>query len=168
MIETAAGVLVAPDIAHAHPRVAALIFGAADFCAEVDCKPASDQRQLLYATSRLILAARSARVAAIDAPHMKLNDPDGLEQSVRMSRELGFDGKSAIHPSQIPFVNSLFSPSLEEVRWAKSVLDALSAPNGHEIDQGATVLNGDLIEAPHLLRAKRILETARRIGIGGL
>jgi citrate lyase subunit beta/citryl-CoA lyase len=163
MVETAAGVLAAPEIAHAHPRVAALIFGAADFCAEVDCAPAADQRPLLYASSRLILAARSARVAAIDAPHMKFGDPDGLEQSVRLSRDLGFDGKSAIHPVQIPVINSRFSPDPEQVRWAQSVVNALSASN----KVGAALLNGDLIEAPHLSRARKILEIARRVGIEG-
>jgi citrate lyase subunit beta/citryl-CoA lyase len=168
MIETAAGALAAPDIAHAHPRVTALIFGAADFCAEVGCKPAADQWSLLYASSRLILAARSAQVVAIDAPYMKLDDPVGLEQNVRRARELGFDGKSAIHPAQVAVINSCFSPDLAEVRWARSVVAALSASNGQEIDQGASVLNGELVEAPHLLRAQRILETAKQMDIGGL
>jgi len=168
MIETAPGVLAALEIARAHQRVTALVFGAADFCADLDCEPTADQRPLLYATSRLILAARSARVAAIDAPHMKLGDPEGLQQSARMSRELGFDGKAVIHPAQIPPIHSVFSPSPEAVRWARSVVDALSAPTSQVTTPGAGLLNGYLVEAPHLLRARRTLETARRLGIGDL
>jgi citrate lyase beta subunit len=99
---------------------------------------------------------------------MKLDDPVGLEQNVRRARELGFDGKSAIHPAQVAVINSCFSPDLAEVRWARSVVAALSASNGQEIDQGASVLNGELVEAPHLLRAQRILETAKQMDIGGL
>jgi citrate lyase subunit beta / citryl-CoA lyase len=166
MIETAPGVLAVSEIAAANLRVTALLFGAADFCADVNCEPTADQRPLLYATSRIVLAARTARVTAIDAPHMKLGDPEGLQQSVRMSRELGFDGKAAIHPAQIPVIHSEFSPTPENVRWARSVVDALSATTSQETTRGAVLLDGYLVEAPHLLRARRTLETARQLGIG--
>jgi citrate lyase beta subunit len=165
MIETAAGITSAQQIAQADPRVAALVFGAADFCADVGCSPAADRGPLLYAIGRLVLAARTARVAAIDAPYMTLGDASGLEHSVRASRDLGFDGKSAIHPAQIPVIHSCFSPSPEEVRWAKSVVEALSGADDEQAAPGAALLNGNLIEAPHLLRAQRTLGYARRAGI---
>jgi citrate lyase subunit beta / citryl-CoA lyase len=165
MLETAAGILAAPQIAQAHPRITALIFGAADFCTEIGCLPDMDQGPLLYAISRLILAARNACVAAIDAPYMTVGDAEGLEKNVRRSRHLGFDGKSAIHPAQIPVIHACFSPSLEELSWAKSVVSALSAVGSQQTAPGAALLNGSLIEAPHLLRAQRTLELARRAGI---
>jgi citrate lyase subunit beta / citryl-CoA lyase len=168
MIETAPGVLAVSEIAAAHQRVAAVLFGAADFCADVNCEPSADQRPLVYATSRLILAARSARVAAIDAPHMKPGDPEGLQQSAQMARELGFDGKAAIHPAQIPVIHSVFSPRPEDVRFARSVVDALAATTSQETTHGAVLLDGYLVEAPHLLRARRTLETARRLGMDDL
>jgi citrate lyase subunit beta/citryl-CoA lyase len=165
MIETAAGVLSAPEIAHAHPRVSALLFGAADFSADVNCEITDDDRALLFAASQVVLAARSARIAAVDAPHMRLGDTDGLELSVRRSRQLGFEGKSAIHPVQIPTIHSAFAPSREQIGWARSVASALSDSVEAEGANGVAILDGQLVEAPHLLRARTILEAARRMGV---
>ena len=161
MIESAAGVLNAVEIAACHPRVAALIFGAADFSMEVGCAITEDGRSLLAAASRIILAARAAGIAAIDTPYMKLDDPEGLARSGRLARELGFDGKSAIHPAQVGPINAAFSPTAEQVAWARRVL-AL-APDGDITGLGAAVLDGQLIEAPHLSRAERILAIAAQL-----
>lgn len=158
MIESAAGVLRAPEIAAGHPRVAALIFGAADLSMEVGCAAVPGEGTLLHAAVRVILAARAAGIAAIDTPHMKLDDPDGLAAGARAARGLGFDGKSAIHPAQIAAINAAFSPTAEQVAWARRVL-AL-APDGDEARLGAALLDGVLIEAPHLAQAKRILAAA--------
>jgi citrate lyase subunit beta/citryl-CoA lyase len=164
MIETATGVLAASEIASAHRRVTALLFGAADFSADVNCEVIGDQYSILHATNHVILAARGARVSAIDAPYMKLDNSEGLEQSARMARQLGFDGKSAIHPAQIPAIHAAFTPSHEQVRWAYLVTEALSASVEPAGTTGVAVLDGQLIEAPHLLRAQRILDATRRLG----
>jgi citrate lyase subunit beta / citryl-CoA lyase len=158
MIESAAGVLNAQAIAACHPRVTALIFGATDFSMEVGCTFTEDGRSLLAATSHIILAARAAGVDAIDTPYMKLDDAEGLARSSRLARELGFDGKSAIHPAQVAALNAAFSPTAEQINWARRVL-AL-APDGDITRLGAAVLDGQLIEAPHLRRAERILAVA--------
>ena len=164
MIESAAGILAAPEIAACHPRVAALLFGAADFSAETGCTRTPDGRALLYATSRLVLAARSAGIDVIDAPHMKLDDAKGLARGAQMARELGFDGKSAIHPAQIAAINAAFSPSQEQIAWARRVIETLTGQPG--ADLGAAVLDGQLIEAPHLTRARRILALADAAKLG--
>jgi citrate lyase subunit beta/citryl-CoA lyase len=161
MIESAAGVLHAVEIAACHPRVAALIFGAADFSMEVGCAITEDGRSLLAAASRILLAARAAGIDAIDTPYMKLDDPEGLARSSRLARELGFDGKSAIHPAQIAAIHTAFSPAPEQITWARRVL-AL-APGGDITTLGAAVLDGQLIEAPHFRRAERILAIAARL-----
>jgi citrate lyase subunit beta/citryl-CoA lyase len=161
MIESAAGVLNAVEIAACHPRVAALVFGAADFSMEVGCAITEDGRSLLAAASRIILAARAAGIAAIDTPFMKLDDPEGLARSSRQAHELGFDGKSAIHPAQVGPINAAFSPTAEQVAWARRVV-AL-APDGDIARLGAAVLDGQLIEAPHLKRAERILAVAAQL-----
>jgi citrate lyase subunit beta / citryl-CoA lyase len=161
MIESAAGVLAAPGIAASHPRVSALIFGAADFAQDVGSTVTPDQRALLYATSHLILAARQAAIDAIDAPHMKLGDVVGLAQSANLAREAGFDGKSAIHPEQIPTINAAFSPSREQLAWARQVIAALDGAGGAV---GAALLDGQLIEAPHLGRARKIIALAEATG----
>ena len=162
MIESASGVLNAPEIAACHPRMAALVFGATDFSMEVGCAVTEDGRTLLTAASRIVLAARAAGIDAIDTPDMKLDDPEGLARSSRIGRELGFDGKTAIHPAQIAPINAAFSPSTEQVAWARRVL-AL-APCGVAFHLGAEVLDGQLIEIPHLRRAQRILAVAELLG----
>ncbi len=161
MIESAAGVLNAPEIAACHPRVAALVFGATDFSLEVGCADTGDGRTLLTAAGRILLAARAAGIGAIDTPYMKLDDPEGLARSSRLARELGFDGKSAIHPAQIAPINAAFSPSVEQVAWARRVLALV--PDGDASRLGAAVLDGQLIETPHLIRAQQILAVAERL-----
>jgi citrate lyase subunit beta/citryl-CoA lyase len=169
MVESAAGILAARAIATSHPRVAALLFGAADFCAEVGCVLMADGRPssaVLHAASQLVLAARSAGIDAIDAPHMKIDDAEGLARSTTLAWELGFNGKSAIHPSQIAAINAAFSPNPEEIAWAGRVVTALRAEDS-SLSLGAALLDGQLVEAPHLARARRILTLAERLGLLG-
>ena len=158
MIESAAGVLAAGQIAGCHPRVAALLFGAADYSAEVGCAIMPDGDTLLLAQSQIVLASRAAGIDAIDTPHMRLDDLDGLAHSSQRAHHLGFDGKAAIHPGQIGAINSAFSPAPEQIAWAERVLAAL--PGGDEAQFGAAVLDGQLIEAPHVARARRTLRVA--------
>ena len=164
MIESAAGVLAAAQIAGCHARIAALLFGAADYSAEVGCAITPEATAaggpLLLAQSQIVLASRAAGIDAIDTPHMRLDDPDGLARSSQRARQLGFDGKSAIHPGQIGAINSVFSPTSEQIAWAERVLAALPGGDGASMGApqlGAAILDGQLIEAPHLLRAHRIL-----------
>ncbi|MBM4456620.1 MAG: CoA ester lyase [Chloroflexi bacterium] len=159
MIESAAGVLAAAEIAACHPRVTALVFGAADFCAEIGCTPAADDLALLHALNQVVLAARAAGIDAIDAPHMRLDDPAGLARGAEIARNLGFAGKSAIHPAQIAAINAAFSPTTEQIIWARRVIEALG---DDEARAGATLLDNQLIETPHLRRARRILAADRR------
>jgi citrate lyase subunit beta / citryl-CoA lyase len=161
MIESAAGVLAAMQIGSCHPRVVALLFGAADYSAEVGCALTPEGDSLLLAQSQIVLASRVAGIDAIDTPHMRLDDQDGLAQSSQRARQLGFDGKSAIHPGQIGTINSAFSPTPEQIAWSERIVAAL--PNGDEAQLGATVLDGQLIEAPHLARARRVLALQAKI-----
>lgn len=155
MIETAAGVLAAARIAACHPRLQALIFGATDYSVEIGCAATADGRHLLHAQQQIVLACRAAGIAAIDTPHMNLEDTAGLIATARRAAELGFDGKSAIHPNQVAPIHAAFAPTPEQVAWAERVL-ALPA-DGDATRLGVAVLDGQLIEAPHLARARRIL-----------
>lgn len=163
MIESAAGVQAAPEIAACHPCVAALIFGANDLSEDLGCAPEPAGRPLLYAAGRVVLAARAAGIDAIDSPHMDLGDSAGLARGAGLARELGFAGKSAIHPNQVAAINAAFSPSPDQITWARRVM-AL-APDGDPARLGAALLDGQLIEAPHLARAGRILAAADRLGL---
>jgi len=154
MIESAAGVMAAREIAACHERMAALIFGATDYSVEIGCTAAPDSPALLHAQSQIVLACRAAGIAAIDTPHMNLQDADGLVRAAQRAAALGFDGKSAIHPAQIGPIHAAFTPTPEQVAWAERVL---ALADGDDARLGAAVLDGQLIEAPHLARARRIL-----------
>ncbi len=154
MIESAAGVMAAREIAACDARVTALIFGATDYSVEIGCVATVGHPGLFYAQSRIVLACRAAGIAAIDTPHMNIQDTEGLVRSAQIAAELGFDGKSAIHPAQIGPIHAAFTPTPEQVAWAERVL---ALAGGDEAHWGAAVLDGQLIEAPHLARARRIL-----------
>jgi citrate lyase subunit beta/citryl-CoA lyase len=100
MIESARGLLQAPAVAAASPRMATLIFGSADFIKDVGCHPGEDRVELLLALEHIVLAARAAGLEAIDAPCFELRDQDRLRREAAQARRIGFDGKSALHPAQ--------------------------------------------------------------------
>ncbi len=154
MIESAAGVVAAAEIAACDPRVAALVFGANDLAEDLGCAPAPGEGILLHAACQVVLAARAARIDAVDTPHMDIRDAEGLARSAALAHDLGFAGKSAIHPAQVAAINAAFSPTAAQVAWAERVLALI--PGGDENALGAALLDGQLIEAPHLARAKRI------------
>ncbi len=158
MIESAAGVLAAAEIAKCDARIAALVLGANDLAEDLGCAPAPEQGPLWHAACEVVLAARAAGIDAIDTPHMNIQDAAGLILSARRACDLGFAGKSAIHPNQVAAINAAFMPTAAQVAWAERVWALV--PGGDEGALGAAVLDGQLIEAPHLARARRILAAA--------
>jgi len=162
MVETARGVLAAPELARVE-RVAGLLFGAADFRASIRASRDPDEAELLVARARLVLAARAAGVLAFDTPYFDYRDETGLERSARRARTLGFDGKTAIHPGQVRVLNRVFAPTLEEVERAMAVVAALEAA-AREGRAVATV-DGEMVEALHGAEARRTLAMARKAGV---
>jgi citrate lyase subunit beta/citryl-CoA lyase len=163
MIETATGVLAAPELARASPEVGGLVFGAADFRESLRAGPLPGEMELYHARSQILLAARAAGAEAFDTPWFAYKDPTGLERSARQVRQMGFDGKTAIHPQQVSRINDVFSPTRSEVERARRIVDAMkdSLANGRLV---ATV-GDEMIEALHLKEAKRTLGRAEAIGI---
>jgi citrate lyase subunit beta/citryl-CoA lyase len=159
MVETARGVLAAPELARA-PHAAGLLFGAADFRASIHASREPDEGEVLLARSALVLAARAAGVEVFDAPFFDYRDEAGLERSARRARALGFDGKTCVHPGQVAAVNRVFSPTAEEVERARKVNEALetAAREG----RGVATVDGEMVEALHGREARRTLERARR------
>jgi citrate lyase beta subunit len=125
--------------------------------AELRCSNAWEP--LLYARSRVVHAAASAGIDAIDVPYLDLEDPDGMARGATLARELGFSGKGSIHPKQIPILNDVFTPSESEIAHARRILDAFA-----EADTGLVVVDGKLIEKPVLRDMQRILSIAERLG----
>jgi citrate lyase subunit beta/citryl-CoA lyase len=161
MVETAAGVLAAPTLARV-PGVAGLLLGAADLRASIHAGRDPEESELLLARSALVLAARAAEIGVFDTPFFDYRDPAGLERSARRARVLGFEGKSAIHPSQLAPIRAAFTPTPAEVERARRVLDALraAAPAGH----GVATVDGEMVEALHGREARR---TLARAGVAG-
>ena len=116
---------------------------------------------LLYARSRVVHAAAAAGIDAIDVPFLDLDDPDGLREAAERAQALGFSGKGAIHPRQIPVINAVFTPSTERVAHARRILAAFEAA-----DTGLVVVDGKLIEKPVLREMRRIVAIAERMGAG--
>lgn len=158
MIETPKGVLRAHELAEASPRVAGLVFGGADFRAATRLVPLPDESEILFARSAIVLAARAAGLEAFDTPFFDIRDATGLERSALISRALGFDGRTAVHPGQVPTIHRAFTPSEAEIVRARSVIAALaeSASSG----RGVAVVDGEMVEALHGRAAERVLERA--------
>ena len=156
IIETNAGLEAAHAIAQASPRIDALFFGGVDMAAELRCK--NSWESLLYARSRVVHAAASAGIDAIDVPYLDLEDPGGMEREACRVRDLGFSGKGAIHPKQIPILNGVFTPDDAAIAHAKKILRAFA-----EADTGLVVVDGKLIEKPVLREMHRILSIAARV-----
>ncbi len=166
MIETAAGVINVVSLARCSPRVAGLIFGAADYRESLRVQPHPEERELFFARSQVVHAARAAgtaEVLAFDTPCFEYLDHEALDRSARRARQLGFDGKTAVHPAQVAAINTIFSPSPSEVARATKVAAAME----EAMEQGRSVasLDGELIEALHLKGARRTLEQAKALGL---
>ena len=157
MVETAQGLAAAREIAAATPNVAAVFFGAIDFSADVGC--AVEWDALLYARSRVVLAAALAGTSAIDSPFMDVSAVEMLSEESQRVRRLGFMGKAAIHPTQVAVIQDAFSPSADEVRWAHKILEAYAQNRG-----GVLLVDGKLIERPVIIAAERTLAIASKTG----
>jgi (S)-citramalyl-CoA lyase len=156
IIETNEGLENAYEIAKSSSRIEALFFGGFDMAAELRCKMAWEP--LLYARSRVAHAASGAGVDAIDVPFLDLQDLGTMKREAELARDLGYCGKGAIHPNQIPFLNEVFTPSAEKILHARKIVDAFE-----EAETGLLVIEGKLIEKPVIREMKRLLTIADRI-----
>ena len=150
MIETAVGVLAAPEIA---PETAGLIAGTNDLSADLRLPSGAGRRPLQTALQMTVLAARAAGIPVFDGVFNDLEDIDGFRAQCGEGRALGFDGKSLIHPSQIQPCNRAFLPSEEEVDRARRLVDAYGG--------GAERFEGQMIERMHVEAARRVIERGR-------
>jgi citrate lyase subunit beta/citryl-CoA lyase len=162
LIETPLGVVNIDAIALASPRLNGLLFGAADYTRETRGKITPDRLELYYPMIRILLAARVAGIDAIDTPHFDINDMEGLARHAQKAKEMGYDGKAVIHPAQADVVNRVFTPSQEEVEYARRVVEAFERAKAE--GRGATQLDGQLIENVHGVMAQRILKVALKAG----
>jgi citrate lyase subunit beta/citryl-CoA lyase len=162
MIETPRGVLAAADIAAASERVAVLVLGTSDLTKDLHAYERRDRLPLLTALGLVLLAARAYRCAVLDGVQLDLTDHEGFKLACRQGRELGFDGKTLIHPQQIAPANAAFGPSQDELANARRLVTAYA--EAVAAGKGAARIDGRLVEALHVEEAERILALAEAIG----
>jgi citrate lyase subunit beta/citryl-CoA lyase len=158
MIESAAGVLRAAEIAGASARMRSLMFGSADYARDVRCLPGEDRMELLLALQMIVTGARCGGIDAIDAPCFDIRNVDQLRREAMQARRIGFDGKSALHPDQLSAINELFDVTSDEIAWAEKVIAELD--NAEHRGRALSLLEGQLIDNPHRAAAERILRRA--------
>ena len=159
MVETPGAVLSALEIASASDRLAVLVLGTNDLVKELQARFVPGRAPLMTALSTVVLAARAAGVAVLDGVYNDVKDPEGFEVECRQGRDLGFDGKTLIHPGQVDPCNSTFAPSQDEVEEARGVLEAWEAGAG----SGVVTYNGRMVENLHVEVAGRVLATDEAI-----
>jgi citrate lyase subunit beta/citryl-CoA lyase len=161
LCESAAGVLHAEGIAAAGPTDA-LAFGAEDLAADVGATRTAEGTEVLYAREHVLLAAAAAGVDAVDTLHTDIEDAEGLREETLFARDLGYDGKICIHPDQVPVVNRAFTPDPDRIEWARRVLDA--AAEAERTGTGVFRVDGEMIDAPLITQAERVLDRAEAAG----
>jgi len=156
-IESAIGLLNAPSIAAAAPRVIGLMFGAEDYGLDLGLSTnrEGEARELIYARSAIVVAAAAAHVQSIDGVWPDIQDFDGVRRDSIQARRLGFSGKSTFHPGQIDIINEVFRPGEAEVENARRVVDAFE--EAQTAGQAAVAFGGQLIDLPIVERARRVL-----------
>lgn len=162
-IESPLGVINAFEIAKSSKRLIGIALGAEDFVTSMKTTRSKDGLELLMARSQVLMAARAANIYALDTVFSDINDDEGFIKEVELIKQLGFDGKSVIHPRQIPLVHKVYAPTEKEINHALRVLDAIK--EAEEKSSGVIALDGKMIDAPIVERAYRTLELAKASGL---
>ena len=163
LIETAMGVENAFAIASCSSRVKALFLGAEDLTADLQCKRTKEGREIEYARTRLVVAARAAGVDVYDTPFTDVNDDEGIWTDAQLAKALGFTGKASISPRHVEVINAVFSPTQQEVDYAYEVMEAIELAKKQ--GKGAIALRGKMIDAPIVARAERTIAMAQALGM---
>ncbi len=165
LIETALGVENSYQIASCSNRVKALFLGAEDLTADLQCKRTKEGREIEYARTRLVVAARAAGVDVYDTPFTDVNDDEGIIEDAKVAKALGFTGKASISPRHVEVINEVFSPTKAEIDYAYEVMDAINLAK--QMGKGAISLHGKMIDAPIVARAQRTISMAEALGLNG-
>lgn len=161
MMETPRAMLHAEEIADASPRLGGLVMGTSDLAKDLQAQHTAMRLPLITSLGLCMLAARAAQIAILDGVFLDLNDLEGFVDSCRQGAELGFDGKTLIHPKQLAAANEVFAPSDEEVSLSRQIIEAYAEAEAQ--GRGVVVVDGKLIEKLHVDHAKRVVALAEAI-----
>lgn len=160
MMETAEGMLNAAEIA-AHPRLAGMVMGTNDLAKELGARFRPDRLPMMAGLGLCLLAARAHRRVIVDGVFNAFKDDDGLRAECEQGRDMGFDGKTLIHPAQLDIANAAFAPTEEEVALARRQIEAFDAATAQ--GQGVAVVDGRIVENLHVATARQTLDRAQAI-----
>lgn len=155
MLETPLGILHVERIAGASPRLGGFVMGTSDLAKDLHAHDTRARLPMLTSLHLCLLAARGYGLAIIDGVHLDLDDDQGFVEACRQGMELGFDGKTLIHPKQIGAANAVFAPTAEEVDYARRVIEAHNQATAQ--GRGVVVVDGRLVENLHVENARRTL-----------
>ena len=161
MIETPLGVLRSGEIAAAGGRLACFVMGTSDLAKDLQASHTRERLPLLTSLGLCILAARAHRLAILDGVHLDLNDDAGFAEVCQQGRELGFDGKTLIHPKTIEAANQAFAPSAAEIEFSRRIIQAHAEATA--AGKGVVVVDGRLIENLHVENARRLVALGEAI-----
>jgi citrate lyase subunit beta/citryl-CoA lyase len=159
-LESAEAIVNAPELCRASSRLLGVAFGAEDFTQDLGIERLDDEAQLAWPRNAICIAARAAQIAALDTPYFQYKDDAGLRANALAAKRMGFKGKFAIHPAQIPALNETFAPSAAEIEHAKRVVAAFE--EAERQGRGSTSLDGKVIDVPVVKRARDLLALAER------
>lgn len=162
-VESAKGVLNAPAIATASPRLIGIAIGAEDYVTQMKTQRYPDGQELFFARSMILHAARAAGISAFDTVYSDVNNEEGFRREVELIHQLGFDGKSVINPRQIPIVESVYTPTPKQIENARAVIAAIA--KAEKSGSGVISLDGKMIDKPVVMRAERVMMLAKASNI---
>ncbi len=162
-VESPMGIINCFDIAKSSPRLVAMAIGAEDFVTSMKTSRSLDGEELIVARGQLLLACRAVGIYALDTVFSDINDDQGLENETRRIHKLGFDGKSVIHPRQIPIVHKVFEPTQKQINFALRTFKAIE--EAEKNNSGVIALDGKMIDKPIVERARRVISLAKATGM---
>ena len=163
LIESAKGVFFIKEILSNSDRIVAICFGREDLYADTGAIITEDEHEMFYIKSKLVLAAATFGMDAIDSPYLYIKDPDAVEKEARRASILGFSGAQAIHPSQIPPINRAFLPSQEQLEEALEITSGFK--ESLEMNQPIYVYKGKMMDLPIVEIYEKIVEKAKKGGM---
>ena len=161
MLETPRGILHAEEVASSSARLACLVAGTSDLVKDLRARHTPGRSEVLTSLSLVVLAARANGLAALDGVHLDLDDPAGFAAACRQGRDLGFDGKTLVHPRTLDVANLAFTPGDEELALARRVIEAHA--EAEAAGRGVVVVDGRLVEALHVAEARRVVALSAAI-----
>lgn len=162
MMETPLGILNAQDIGSASPRVGGFVMGTSDLAKDLHATHTRERVPLQASLTHCLLVARAYGLAIVDGVHLDLDDDEGFAYSCQQGLEMGFDGKTLIHPKTVAKANEVFGPSVDDVAWSKKIITAFEGAQAE--GKGVVVVDGKLVENLHVVEAKRVVQLSDMIG----